>query len=71
MLFRDREYTCAHCGEVLDLPALADPQVVIRAATGRRNVRVLAFKGVEIHRCDVVGLNRSLPDRSAMQRVSA
>jgi hypothetical protein len=34
MLFRDREYTCAHCGEVLDLPALADPQVVIRAATG-------------------------------------
>ncbi len=68
MLFRDGRYECAHCDEVLDLPSFADPQVLMRAAGGRPNVRVLVFNGVEIHRCDVVGLNRTLPDRSAMRR---
>jgi hypothetical protein len=71
MLFRDCAYTCAHCGEVLDIPPRTDPQVMIRAASGRPNVRVLAFEGVEIHRCDVLGLNQSLPDRSAMQHIPA
>lgn len=69
MLFRDGEYTCAHCGASLEIPAGADPQMMIRAASGKRNVRVLTFMGVEVHRCDVVGLNRRLPDRSGMQHV--
>jgi hypothetical protein len=57
LLFRESEYECAHCGQVLDLPVFADPQVVMRAAGAKPNVRVLIFNGVEIHRCDVVGLN--------------
>ena len=65
--FRDGGYECAHCAEVLDLPAFADPQVVMRATAGTPNVRVLTFKSLEIHRCDVVGLNRTLPDRSGMR----
>jgi hypothetical protein len=45
-------YRCALCGADLAFPTTARPQVVIEAASGKPNVRVLSLDGREIHRCD-------------------
>jgi hypothetical protein len=51
----DGRYECALCGEVLDIPFGAEPTVVLHAASGRPNVRVISVDGVEVHRCNVTG----------------
>jgi hypothetical protein len=50
---RDGKYECVHCGAVLEIPAGEGLHVVITAATGKPNVRVLMWNFEEIHRCDV------------------
>jgi hypothetical protein len=47
----DGRYSCALCGEVLDLPAGARVTVTVVASAGRPNVRVVSFRRNEIHRC--------------------
>jgi hypothetical protein len=53
MRLLDGRYECAHCGAVLNLPMLAEPQIVFRAASGKANVRALYVDGQEIHSCEV------------------
>jgi hypothetical protein len=53
MRLRDGRYKCALCGAILDLPLVENPTVVIRAASGEPNVRVLRYEGREIHRCAI------------------
>ena len=53
MRLHDGRYECAHCGEVLDIPLIDDPQVMIRAASGQPNTRTLSLDGREIHRCEI------------------
>jgi hypothetical protein len=36
----------------LELPADSVPTLTILAASGKPNVRVLTFDGVELHRCE-------------------
>ena len=49
----DGRYECAHCGAVLDIDADAEPMVVVHAASGRPNMRVITVDGDEVHRCEV------------------
>jgi hypothetical protein len=49
----DGRYECAHCGAVLDIPLVENPTVVVHAASGQPNMRVLRYQGREIHRCEV------------------
>ena len=51
MRLHDGRYQCALCGEVLDIPLVPDPQVVVLAASGEPNMRTLSLDGKEIHRC--------------------
>ena len=44
-------WTCRQCGAVLDIPAGRRPEVMIAAASGQPNVRILTIDGKEIHRC--------------------
>jgi hypothetical protein len=57
---RDGKCECSHCGTVLELPLDEAPRVVIQAASGKPNVRILILKGEEIHRCIVDDLPTSL-----------
>jgi hypothetical protein len=47
------KWQCLECGEQVDLPEGMTSQVVLYAASGQPNVRVLLVEGVEIHRCEV------------------
>ena len=49
----DGRYECAQCGAILDVPLVENPTVVMQAASGQPNVRVLRYRGREIHRCEV------------------
>ena len=51
---RRGKWTCKQCGAVLDIPADRQPDVMIAAASGQPNVRILTIDGEEIHRC-VIG----------------
>jgi len=48
---RRGRWTCKQCGTVLDVPAGRRPDVMIAAASGQPNVRILTIDGAEIHRC--------------------
>jgi hypothetical protein len=60
MRLHDGRYYCALCGELLDVPLLDDPHVIIHAASGRANVRILKLGTEEIHRCEVDPLETPL-----------
>jgi hypothetical protein len=47
------KWECAHCGAELDVPDDKVPMVVIHAASGKPNVRVLSLDRKELHRCAV------------------
>ena len=47
------KYSCAVCGEVLDIPADAHPQTTLKAASGQPTWRVLTRDNKEIHRCEM------------------
>jgi len=47
------KWECAYCGSELDLPRDKAPMVVIHAASGKPNERVLSLDGHELHRCSV------------------
>jgi hypothetical protein len=53
MRIHDGRYQCAHCGELLDIPLIEDPQITIRATGGQPNFRSLTLNGEEIHRCEI------------------
>jgi hypothetical protein len=53
MRLRDGRYVCAHCGDVLEIPLMENPRVMIRAAGGQPNIRVLYLDEDEIHRCEI------------------
>ena len=53
MRLDDAKYRCALCDEPLDVPLNAGVRVMIRATSGRPNIRVLSLDGREIHRCEV------------------
>jgi hypothetical protein len=53
MRLHDGRYECAHCGEILDIPLVDRPQVVIHAASGKPNMRALTLDGKEIHACEI------------------
>lgn len=53
MRWSDGQLVCAQCGEVLDVPDDAMPQVVIIGASGKSNFRALTVRGEEIHRCEI------------------
>lgn len=46
-------YECALCGALLDLPLDDGPRVEIHSASGERTMRVLTYRGKEIHRCAI------------------
>lgn len=46
-------YECAYCGAQLDIPLIAEPRVMISAASGKPNVRTLTLDGNEIHSCEI------------------
>ena len=48
------KWECAYCGTELDVPMDKVPMVVMHAASGKPNERVLSLDGQEIHRC-VIG----------------
>ena len=50
---RNDRYECAFCGAVLDIPRGEEPRVVVHAASGEPNVRVVNRGGEEIHRCAI------------------
>ena len=56
----DGRYECALCGEVLEIPLGAEPTIVIHAASGKPNTRVISVDGVEVHRCYVTGELRAI-----------
>ena len=49
----DGRWVCRQCGAVLDVPTDRDPKVVIKAASGKPNVRVLMLGDTEVHRCEI------------------
>jgi hypothetical protein len=53
MRVHDGRYECQLCGAVLDIPTDEEPQVVIKARSGTPNVRVIIYKGREIHACPI------------------
>ncbi len=48
---RGRSYYCAQCGARLNIDESARVSVVIHAASGEDNERVLTVHGRELHRC--------------------
>lgn len=48
---RRGHWECKQCGAVVDVPAGRQPDVMIAAASGQPNVRILTIDGTEIHRC--------------------
>jgi hypothetical protein len=54
------KWECAHCGTVLDVPDDQVPMVVIHAASGKPNERVLSLDGRELHRCVVEDARRAI-----------
>jgi hypothetical protein len=59
MRIRDGRYECAYCGAVLEIPLSERPRVVIRAASGKPNVRGLELEGRLIHSCEIAPLGGS------------
>jgi hypothetical protein len=57
MRFEGGRYICAQCGAVLDIAVTTRPQISIRAASGKPNVRIISVNRDEIHRC-------TLPERN-------
>ena len=55
MLLLDGSDVCARCGAALDMGAGEEPRVVIFAASGKPNVRVLSIDGREVHSCEFGG----------------
>jgi hypothetical protein len=54
MQLADAQYKCAYCGEVLDVPAEPEPDVVLRrTGSGCATERTLRLYGREIHRCAI------------------
>jgi hypothetical protein len=49
----DGRYECAHCGAAIEIDPDAQPIVVMHAASGQPNVRVITVEGHEVHRCEV------------------
>ena len=49
----DGRYECAQCGVVLDIDPESQPTVVVHAASGQPNMRVISVGGHEVHRCEV------------------
>ena len=56
-------YECAYCGAQLDIPLIAEPRVMISAASGKPNVRKLMIDGKVIHTCVIADAARK-GDRS-------
>lgn len=54
MRLEDGLWYCSYCGEVIDLPPDAVPEVVITAASGKPTYRIFSYQGVEVHRCELV-----------------
>jgi hypothetical protein len=59
---RDGHYECAQCGAVLDIPFDETPNVMIQAASGKPNMRVISVGYTELHRC-AVSDSPDLPQR--------
>jgi hypothetical protein len=56
MRSHDEHYECAQCGAPLDIPEGATPSVMIRAASGEPNLRIILVGDTEVHRCVIGGL---------------
>jgi hypothetical protein len=50
---RDGIYECTYCGEQLVAPPNEKPKVTLAESSGKRQVRVVTLRGVEVHRCTV------------------
>jgi hypothetical protein len=51
MRLHDGRYECVLCGAVLEVPTDHEPLVVIKAAGGKPNIRVIVYEGKEVHAC--------------------
>jgi hypothetical protein len=45
------QWVCKQCGAHLEVPEGQRPDVMIAAASGQPNMRILSIDGREIHRC--------------------
>ena len=68
MRLHDGRYECAHCGVVLAIPLIDDPQVMIRAAGGQPNTRTLSLDGREIHGCEISDEAIAVSQRGTVRR---
>jgi hypothetical protein len=72
MRLHDGRYECAHCGEILDIPLVDRPQVVIHAASGKPNMRALTLDGRKSTRArSTKTRRRSNPCRADRRRPGA
>lgn len=55
MRLRNGHYECRLCGEVLNIATDREPLVMINAASGKPNVRVIVCDGQKIHACPTGG----------------
>ena len=60
MRIRDGRYESAQCGEIVDIPADAVPQLVMKAAGGKANVRSIVWQRREIHACAIPSTKESV-----------
>jgi hypothetical protein len=53
VLLRQGKYVCALCGEPVMAETDQRPLIVIRAASGEPNLRVISLEGRELHACPI------------------
>ena len=54
MRLYDGSYECNLCGAVLAIPLTANPVVMLTAARGEPNIRLISYDGEQIHACPTV-----------------
>jgi len=51
MLIQNGRHVCVLCGTEVDVPLDQRPLVLIKAASGKPNMRVISLNGKELHAC--------------------
>ena len=54
MHLADGRWRCLYCGETVNIPLDAAPNVIVSAASGQPTYRVFVLDGKEVHRCEII-----------------
>jgi len=49
VFLRDGTYVCMLCGATIEIPPGKRPLVIVKAASGRPNLRAIVLDGKELH----------------------